>query len=135
LGISLPQKDIDALLREVDSSGTGELEMDGFTQMMVLTLQKKAAYANDHRAHDREQPKKQDMQQVFLPFEVVALAYRRCTALASGAINIISGNANAGEVSVNKTLRSQRTILQGDMVKFTAQKHLHFLLLKDKWPL
>lgn len=83
LSISLPQKEIDALLSEVDNSGTGELEMDDFTQLMVLTLQRKAAHASDHRAQDRKQAKKQDMQQASLPFEVVALAYRRCAALAS----------------------------------------------------
>lgn len=104
MGISLPQKEIDALLSEVDNSGTGELEMDDFTQMMVLTLQRKAALANDHRAQDRQQPKKHDMQQASLPFEVVALAYRRCAALASGATAIVGSNTITGELAVNVNL-------------------------------
>lgn len=80
----MPQREIDALLHEVDRSGTGELEMEDFTQLMVLTLSKTAARAGAHaRGQEREQNAKQDMQQASLPFEVVALAYRRC-AMAPG---------------------------------------------------
>lgn len=79
LGISMPQREIEALLLEVDRSGKGELELEDFTQLMVLTLSRKAAHAGDHtKAHGREQSGKQGMQQASLPFEVVALAYRRC---------------------------------------------------------
>lgn len=78
LGISMPQREIEALLLEVDRSGKGELELEDFTQLMVLTLSRKAAHAGDHaKAQGREQSGKQGMQQASLPFEVVALAYRR----------------------------------------------------------
>lgn len=78
LGISMPQGEIEALLLEVDRSGRGELELEDFTQLMVLTLSK-AAHAGDHaKAPGREQGGKPGMQQASLPFEVVALAYRRC---------------------------------------------------------
>ena len=75
----MPQREIEALLLEVDRSGRGELELEDFTQLMVLTLSRKAAHVGDHtKAQGREQGGKQGMQQASLPFEVVALAYRRC---------------------------------------------------------
>ena len=74
----MPQREIEALLLEVDRSGRGELELEDFTQLMVLTLSRKAAHAGDHaKAQGREQGGKPGMQQASLPFEVVALAYRR----------------------------------------------------------
>ena len=75
----MPQREIEALLLEVDRSGKGELDLEDFTQLMVLTLSRKAARAGDHtKVQGREQSGKQGMQQASLPFEVVALAYRRC---------------------------------------------------------
>ena len=75
----MPQKEIEAILHEVDRSGTGELEMDDFTQLMVLTLSRKANQAGEHaKGQDTEQTGSHAMQQASLPFEVVALAYRRC---------------------------------------------------------
>ena len=83
LGLSMPPKEIDVLLHEVDRSGTGELEMEDFTQLMVLTLSRTAAKASDHsKGQEKEQQAKQNMQQAALPFEVVALAYRRCARRA-----------------------------------------------------
>ncbi len=83
LGISMPPKEIDVLLHEVDRSGTGELEMEDFTQLMVLTLSRTAAKASDHsKGQEKEQQSNQNMQQAALPFEVVALAYRRCARRA-----------------------------------------------------
>ena len=78
LGISMPAKEIEAILHEVDRSGTGELEMDDFTQLMVLTLSRRANQAGEHaKGEDTEEKGSHAMQQASLPFEVVALAYRR----------------------------------------------------------
>ena len=80
----MPQREIEALLLEVDRSGRGELELEDFTQLMVLTLSRKAAHAGDHaRMPGRKQGGKPGMQQAFLPFEVVALAYRRYAIAAA----------------------------------------------------
>ena len=77
LGISMAPKEIEAVLHEVDRSGTGELEMDDFTQLMVLTLSRTAAQAGEHAKGQDKQQAGKSMQQASLPFEVVALAYRR----------------------------------------------------------
>ena len=89
----MPPKEIEAILHEVDRSGTGELEMDDFTQLMVLTLSRRANQAGEHaKGEDAEQKGSHAMQQASLPFEVVALAYRRC-ALETG-MNIHSKLSN-----------------------------------------
>ena len=55
------------------------ISMEDFTQLMVLTLSRTAAKAGDpSKGQEKEQQSKQNMQQAALPFEVVALAYRRC---------------------------------------------------------
>ena len=78
LGISMGPKVIEGVLHEVDRSGTGELEMDDFTQLMVLTLSRRANQAGEPaQGKDAEQKGSHAMQQASLPFEVVALAYRR----------------------------------------------------------
>ena len=79
LGIFMPPKEIEAILHEVDRSGTGELEMEDFTQLMVLTLSRRANQAGEQaKGQDTEQGRSHALQQASLPFEVVALAYRRC---------------------------------------------------------